>query len=167
MLVSDKTTDWRTKMKEKKLRKSGIAIACYAIAGVLMLYVIYSVISAVAYLNSYFAQYGMTIGDSFGDAFSYIVSATLNPLVMAVLIFMAGYILEAVRSLNPANYISEEELAAMKAEKAAKKEAAKAEKEAAKAEKVEEAALVEAEAEVIEEKETEEIAEEAEKSDEE
>ncbi len=120
-------------MNDKKFRRSGIAIACYAIAGIVMLYAFYSIGSTISYLVEYFGQYGMSITDNFGDAFSYIVSAALQPIIMSVLVFMAGYILEEVRSQNPAYYVTDAELAAAKAAKAEAKAAAKAAKTEAKA----------------------------------
>ncbi len=124
-------------MNDKECKKPGIAMACYVVAAVLFIYAFYSIGSTIAYLNSYFAQYGLTIGSQLGEALNYILSAALQPLTMAILIFMAGRILEAARSQNPAYYVSAEELAAEKAAKAAKKEAAKAAKAAAAEEKAE------------------------------
>ncbi len=124
-------------MNEKKFRRSGIAIACYVVAALLLVYTCFTFVSTLTYLSSMFGQYGTTMGQNMGDTMSYVLSAVMNPLVMAILVFMAGYILEEVRSQNPAYYVSAEELAAAKAEKAAKKEAAKAAKAAKAVEKAE------------------------------
>lgn len=142
-------------MNDKKFRKSPIAIACYVIAALLMVYTLFTLKSTVAYIVGYLGSYGMTIMDNFGDSVSYILTAVVQPLVLTIVVFMAGYILEEVRSLNPDYYYTDAEWAAKKEAKAAAKAAKAAAKEAAKTAKkaVEETATeaaVEAE-EVVEE----------------
>lgn len=92
----------------KKLKKSSITIVCYVFAAITLVYTIYAIGSAVTYLNSYFAAYGASIGANFKDAFSYIVGQAFMPLVLAVLLFMAGHINDAIRALNPDNFVEVE-----------------------------------------------------------
>lgn len=116
----------------KKFRKSPIAIACYVIAALILIYTISTIVGTVTYLQDYFAAYGMTMASNMKDSLSYILSSCVQPLSFAVLIFMAGYILEEVRSQNPDYYYTDEEAAARKAAKAEAKAAKKAAKEKAK-----------------------------------
>lgn len=141
-------------MGEKKFIRSKIAIACYVIAGLLLVYTFYTIGSTVAYLASYFEAYGTTLSANFGDSITYILQSTCQPLAYTVLIFMAGYILETIRRGDLKNYMTAEELkqlaeqkAALKAAKAeAKKAAAEAKKALAEA-KIEEKKALDAPAE--------------------
>ena len=121
-------------MDEKKFRKSPIAIACYVIAAILLVYTCYAIGSTISYLSSQFATYGMSMSDELGYVVSSVISVVVQPLASAIIIFMAGYILEELRSQNPCYYLTDAEYAAKKAEKE-KKKAAKAEAKAAKEEK--------------------------------
>lgn len=104
-------------MNEKKFRRSPIAIACYVIAAIGMIYSIYTIGSTVAYLNEYFASYGMTVAGNLKDALGYVLSSVVQPFSFAVIIFVAGYILDEVRALNPAYYYVPSEKPSKKAKK--------------------------------------------------
>lgn len=129
----------------KKFRKSPIAIACYVIAALLAGYFITIAISTITTINQYYQAYEMSAG--FGETLGYLLQNGLAPLAAAISTFMAGYILEEVRKLNPANWKTDDEIAEAKEEKRmakeakviAKGEAAKAKAEAAfeKAEELE------------------------------
>lgn len=108
-------------MNEKKLRKSPVVIALYAVAALVLLYSVYLVGSTVSYISSYYGQYGATPG--LGETVGYVMQSVYQPLVMAILLGAAGYILNEVRALNPAYYATKEEIEAAKAAKAAKKAA--------------------------------------------
>ena len=112
-------------MNEKKLRKSPVVIALYAVAALVLIYSIYLVGSTVSYIASYYGQYGATPG--LGETVGYVMQSVYQPLVMAILLGAAGYILNEVRALNPAYYATKEELEALKAAKKAAKSGAKLE----------------------------------------
>ena len=112
-------------MNEKKLRQSPIVIALYVLAVLVLIYAFYQVGSTVKYIASYYSQYGMS--PSFGESVGYVLSAVYQPLVMAILLGAAGYILNEVRALNPAYYATKEELEAIKAARKAAKSKAKLE----------------------------------------
>lgn len=158
----------------KKLKKSPISIVCYVIAALSLVYGIYAFAGGISYLNQYFTAYGTSISENMKDAMSYLLSQSFTPLCFAVLVFMCGHINDAVRALDPDNFVE----VAVKAPKAKAVETAEEKKineetsedaaaaavdEAAKAEVVEvEVAETETEAPA-----TEEPAAEAEKADEE
>lgn len=106
-------------MNEKKLRKSPVVIALYAVAALVLIYSVYLVGSTVSYIASYYGQYGATPG--FGETVGYVMQSVYQPLVMAILLGAAGYILNEVRALNPAYYATKEEIEAAKAAKKAAK----------------------------------------------
>lgn len=118
-------------MSEKKLIKSPVVIALYVIAALVLVYCFYLIGSTVSYINSYYSSYSMS--PQAGEIITYVLQSVYQPLIGAVLLAVAGYILNEVRALNPAYYATEEEIAAAKAAKAAAKEAAKAEKAAKEA----------------------------------
>lgn len=138
-------------MNEKKFRRSPIAIACYVIAALMAAYTVYTFVSTVSYISNYLASYGMTVTDNFADSVSYILSAVIQPLALTIVVFMAGYILEEVRTLNPYYYYSDEEKAARKAAKQEAKEAKKAAKAEAAAIKAAAETVVETSEEATEE----------------
>ncbi len=142
----------------KQFRKSPIAIACYVISVLILAYCLYVCANAIGYVNQYFASMGMPA--EFGVTLEYIIQSGLSPFVSAVTVFMAGFILEEVRKLNPSNWRTEDEIAE---EKEAKKMAREA-KQIAKGEaaKAKADAKAEAEAEARAEARAEETAEEAE-----
>ena len=158
----------------KKLKKSPISIVCYVIAALSLVYGIYAFAGGISYLNQYFTAYGTSISENMKDTMSYLLSQSFTPLCFAVLVFMCGHINDAVRALDPDNFVE----VAVKAPKAKAVETAEEKKineetsedaaaaavdEAAKAEVVEvEVAETETEAPA-----TEEPAAEAEKADEE
>ena len=107
----------------KKFRRSGFSIACYVIAAVMLVYVCYLVGTTVSTINQYYAQYDMTAQP--GEYVSYIMQQALTPLVNTVVVFMLGYILDAVRKNNPDNYMTDEEV---EEARIAKKEAREAKK---------------------------------------
>lgn len=112
-------------MNEKKLRKSPIVIALYVLAVLVLVYAAVLAVGSVKYVVSYYSQYSMS--PAFGETVSYVLSSVYQPLIMAVLVAVAGYILNEVRALNPAYYATKEELEAIKAAKQAAKNKAKLE----------------------------------------
>ena len=120
---------------EKKFRMSPLAIACYAIACLTVIYMFYLAGSTVSQINEYYAQYGMSAKAS--DYVKYIAQSLVSPAITGFTFFMLGYILDTVRKLDP----NEAKMAKQEAKDA--KAFAKGEKAAAKAEKA--AAKVDAE----------------------
>lgn len=115
----------------KKFKKSPIAIVCYVIASIFTVYFIAVIFSTLHSINEYYASYDMQAG--FGETLGYLLQNGLGPLTNAILIFMAGFILDEVRKLNPANWMTEEELAeAREARQLAREEKQAAKGEAAK-----------------------------------
>lgn len=102
----------------KKLRKSPIVIALYAIAAAGLIYTFYVIGSAASYIQSYYSSYGMSAGG--GEIFKYVLQNALNPFMTSAVLFAAAYILNEVRALNPAYYATEQEI---KESKEAKKDA--------------------------------------------
>lgn len=94
---------------KKVVRVSRWALTSYIIAGLLAVYAISSIISALQYLREYFTAYNTSLMSNFGDAINYILQSSVTPLCLGFLVFMAGYLLQAVRSLKPENYIPETE----------------------------------------------------------
>ena len=115
----------------KKFRKSPIAIACYVIAALVAVYFIAIMFSTIHSINEYYATYQMKAG--LGETLGYLLQNGLGPLTNAIVIFMAGFILDEVRKLNPANWMTEEEIAeAREARQLAREEKQAAKGEAAK-----------------------------------
>lgn len=124
----------RMNMKDKKFRRSGISVACYVIAAIMLVYVCYQIGNTVSTINEYYAQYEMNATAM--EYLTYCGQAALEPFFYALVTFMLGYILDTVRKNNKANYLSDEELeAAREARKEARdaKKFAKGEAAAAKA----------------------------------
>ena len=119
----------------KKYRRTPISIICYVIAALLLIYTIYVGSTTVATIVDYYSSYDMA--PQAGEFLTYLMQNCLMPFVSSILIGMAGFILDAVRKADPANWLTDEELSdAKEAKKAAKLEAkaAKLEAKAAKAE---------------------------------
>ena len=112
----------------KKFRRSPVAIACYVIAALLAVYFLAVIFSTLSTINEYYAQYDMRAG--FGETFGYLMQNGMSIFVNALLVFMAGFILETVRKLNPSNWMTDEEIA----EAREAKQLAREEKQAAKGE---------------------------------
>ena len=128
----------------KKFRKSPIAIICYVLAALLFVYFCYMAATTVAQIRDYYGSYGMSAG--IGEIIAYVLQNGLSMLVSAITVFMAGYILEAVRKLDPANYVEPSaEVVTVDAPAEAAEDAAEetAEEEAVVAEAAEEAVAVE------------------------
>lgn len=89
----------------KKLKKSPISIVCYVIATLSLVYGIYAFAGGISYLNQYFTAYGTSISENMKDAMSYLLSQSFTPVCFAVLVFMCGHINDAVRALNPDNFV--------------------------------------------------------------
>ena len=122
------------KKDEKKYRRSKVSVACYVIAALMFGYVCFQIGSTVQTINEYYAQYGMSAQPI--EYVTYTLQAALQPIVYTIVIFMLGYILDAVRRNNKAYYLTEEELIdAAEAKKQAReaKKLAKGEAAAAKA----------------------------------
>ena len=85
-------------------------------------------------INEYYASYGMSAKPM--EYVTYVMQGMLEPLIHAFTFFIAGYILNAVRKLDPKNFKTASEMADLEdAKKEAKdrKQAAKGEAKAAKA----------------------------------
>lgn len=116
----------------KIYRKSGVAIACYVFAAILLIYTCYTAGSTVGQINEYYAGYGMSAQPM--EYVTYVAQSALPYMIYTVVVFMLGFILDAVRKTDPRNYMTEEEYADAKAAKKEAKEAkkiAKGEKKAA------------------------------------
>lgn len=110
--------------KNKKIyRRSGISVACYVFAVILLIYTCYTAGNTVSQINNYYAQYGM--GAQPTEYIVYIAQSILPYLFYAIATFMLGFILDAVRKTDPKNYMTEEEF---EEAKIAKKEAREAKK---------------------------------------
>ena len=116
----------------KKYRRTPISIVCYVIAALLLIYTIYVGSSTVATIVDYYSSYDMA--PQAGEFLTYLMQNCLMPFVSSILIGMAGFILDAVRKADPANWLTDEELSDAKEAKKAAKLEAKAAKLEAKAE---------------------------------
>lgn len=119
---------------EKKYRRSAVSVACYVIAALMFGYVCYQIGTTVQTINEYYSQYGMSAQPL--EYVTYTLQSALQPIVYTIVIFMLGYILDAVRKNNKAYYLTDEEvLEAKEAKKQAReaKKFAKGEAAAAKA----------------------------------
>lgn len=122
------------KKEEKRYRRSRVSVVCYVIAALMFGYVCYQIGTTVQTINEYYAQYGMSAQPL--EYVTYTLQAALQPIVYTIVIFMLGYILDAVRRNNKAYYLTDEELAdAAEAKKQAReaKKLARGEAAAAKA----------------------------------
>lgn len=107
----------------KKYRRSGISVACYVIAILMFGYVCYQIGTTVQTINEYYAQYGMSAQPL--EYVTYTLQSALQPIVYTIVIFMLGYILDAVRRNNKAYYLTDEEVLEAKEEKKQAREAKK------------------------------------------
>lgn len=96
------------KKDEKKYRRSGISVACYVIAALMLGYVCYQIGTTVNTINEYYASYSMSAQPM--EYVTYSLQSALQPIVYTIVIFMLGYILDAVRRNNKAYYLTDEEL---------------------------------------------------------
>lgn len=122
------------KKNEKKFIQSPVAIICYVLAALMVVYACYQGGSTVKQINEYYASYGMSAKPM--EYVTYVLQGMLEPLIHAFTFFIAGYILNAVRKLDPKNFKTASEMADLEdAKKEAKdrKQAAKGEAKAAKA----------------------------------
>ena len=122
------------KKNEKKFIQSPVAIICYVLAALMVVYACYQGGNTVKQINEYYASYGMSAKPM--EYVTYVLQGMLEPLIHAFTFFIAGYILNAVRKLDPKNFKTASEMADLEdAKKEAKdrKQAAKGEAKAAKA----------------------------------
>ena len=82
----------------KKYRRSAVSIVCYAVAALMLLYIVYLVGSTAAQINQYYAQYDMKAPAA--EFMSYIMQTVMSPLMNVIMFFMFGYILDEVRKKN-------------------------------------------------------------------
>lgn len=118
---------------EKKYRRSALVKVCYFLAALMAVYTCYQIGYTIYTINTYYAQYSMKATPM--EYFTYLTQNGLQPLVNTVIFFMLAAILDAVRKNNPANYLSDEDIADAKMEKRADKDAKQFEKKEAAAEK--------------------------------
>jgi hypothetical protein len=118
---------------EKKYRRSALVKVCYFLAALMAVYTCYQIGYTVYTINQYYAQYSMHATPM--EYVTYLTQNGLQPLVNTVIFFMLAAILDAVRKNNPANYLSDEDIADAKMEKRADKDAKQFEKKEAAAEK--------------------------------
>lgn len=86
--------------KEKtssKGRASGLVIALYVIAAILMAVWIYMIIVNVIYINNYAASYGISVSDMKMDAFQYVVTGSISYFVYGLLVFCAGKLIRLMQ----------------------------------------------------------------------
>ena len=107
----------------KKYRRSVVSVACYVIAILMFGYVCYQIGTTVQTINEYYAQYGMSAQPL--EYVTYTLQSALQPIVYTIVIFMLGYILDAVRRNNKAYYLTDEEVLEAKEEKKQAREAKK------------------------------------------
>lgn len=122
------------KKGEKKYRRSAVSVACYVIAALMFGYVCYQIGTTVQTINEYYSQYGMSAQPL--EYVTYTLQSALQPIVYTIVIFMLGYILDAVRRNNKAYYLTDEEVLEVKEARKQAREAkkfAKGEAAAAKA----------------------------------
>ncbi|MCQ2563268.1 MAG: hypothetical protein MJ128_02090 [Mogibacterium sp.] len=122
------------KKDEKKYRRSAVSVVCYVIAALMFGYVCFQIGTTVKTINEYYAQYDMSAQPL--EYITYTLQSALQPIVYTIVIFMLGYILDAVRRNNKAYYLTDEEvLEAQEARKQAReaKKFAKGEAAALKA----------------------------------
>ena len=104
LIKMEKTSVKIDKVKEEKVYKqSWIAIVCYVAAAAMLIFACYTAGATVKQINEYYSSYGMD--PTAKEYVTYVLQAMVDPLVRALLIFMAGYILTAVRKLDPKNYV--------------------------------------------------------------
>ena len=107
----------------KKYRRSAVSVVCYVIAALMFGYVCYQIGTTVQTINEYYAQYGMSAQPL--EYVTYTLQSALQPIVYTIVIFMLGYILDAVRRNNKAYYLTDEEVLEAKEEKKQAREAKK------------------------------------------
>ena len=93
----------------KKFRRSRITTACYVMAALLMVYFIVVSASTLKTIFDYYEPYNVSPG--FGETLGYLLQNGLTPFISAVVVFMAGCILNEVRRLNPEYYAADEKAA--------------------------------------------------------
>lgn len=76
------------KDNEKKYRRSALSIVCYAVAALMILYIIYMMGNTVAQVNQYYAQYQMKA--QITDYFTYILQTIISPLMNTFMFFIAN-----------------------------------------------------------------------------
>lgn len=93
-------------MKETKkmFKKDGWTKLCYILAAVIGIYTIYVLGSTIAYMVKYYQSYGMSITSELGRVIMYVIQQIFQPLVLGVVVLIAGRILNEVRLQNPDYY---------------------------------------------------------------
>lgn len=94
---------WEGENKMQKLKKSPVSIACYIIAALVLIYCFYLLGTSYKTIADYYSAYSMK--PQFGEVATYILQSCLTPFVSAVTLFMAAFILDSVRKLDPKNYV--------------------------------------------------------------
>ena len=107
--------------KMQKLKKSPVSIVCYVIAALALIYCFYVLGTAYKTVADYYAAYNMQ--PQLKEVVTYVLQTGLAPLTSAITLFMAAYILDSVRKLDPNNYVTVEDKA-VKAETAVAADAA-------------------------------------------
>ena len=88
----------------QKFKKSPVTIICYVFAALALVYCCYVLGNSYKTVAEYYAAYNMK--PQFGEILTYMMQSGLAPLTSAVTLFMAAYILDTVRKLDPKKYIT-------------------------------------------------------------
>jgi hypothetical protein len=88
----------------QKFKKSPVTIVCYVLAALALVYCCYVLGNSYKTVAEYYAAYNMK--PQIGEILTYMLQGGLTPLTSAVTLFMAAHILDAVRKLDPKNYVS-------------------------------------------------------------
>lgn len=94
----------------KKLKKSPLTYICYVLAVLSLGYCVVLAQSTISQIVEYYAAYDMSPMAS--EIITYLLQTCMSPLAIAFLLLMAGVIYNEVRKANPANWLTEEEIAA-------------------------------------------------------
>lgn len=89
---------------EKKQRRSlckKCEIALYVCAGLSFICGIYMLYYSIAYVNSYYSSYGMSMSDGIKDVLQYVVSSTGTYIGFTILFLAAAIILNRVDKISP------------------------------------------------------------------
>lgn len=96
-------------MKEKKLAKSKFEILAFIVTIILLVYGVYLIGSTISDISEY-AKTAKNAPSAM-DYVSYVIQESYVPFMCAAFMYGLGKICNAVRALNPDNYVKEEKSA--------------------------------------------------------